>query len=176
MFLPLSPDFLMQLGGQRKPRYWQQHAQGCMGSGCIRGCPDLNPVGTRILHGTNRHRPNWELQASWPELSSATGGHRAQSGDFPNRPSAPHPAWECPLGLLETTLLPEGLPAQPWAMQGCSLAGNTTPPPSPGLSFPTPYPAKSLTSVRLSAAPDQGQCLPAAGRIPGTFSSAGFLG
>lgn len=163
VFLPLSPDFLMQLRWAEKAKILAATCSGMHGVWVHQGCPDLNPVGTRgLLRGTNRHRPNWELRPRWPELNSATGGPTVHSGDFPNRPWCSPSAWEVLPGPALNHTAPRRPPSSAFRAhaRAAPFAGNTTPPsPSPGLSFPTPPPAKSLTSVRLSAAPDQGQCL-----------------
>ena len=121
--------FLASFSGQRKPRYWQQHAQGCMRSGCIRGCPDLNPVGTRNSPRQHQRLPNGEPQALVARTQlchGLTGEDPAQRGCVPNRPSAPVLPRIAPLGCWalnteRSTRPPEGLPAQPWALQGGSL-------------------------------------------------------
>lgn len=85
MFLPLSPDFLMQLRWAEKAKILAATCSGMHGVWVHQGMPGSEsswvpgfstaPTGT-VQTGSSR--------PSWPELSSATGGHRAQWG-FPQQ-------------------------------------------------------------------------------------------
>ena len=140
--------FLSSFGGQRKPRYWQQHAQGCMGSDCIRGCLYLNTVGTRDSPLQYQVPPKLRAPGLGGQNSALPLGETLHNGDFPNRPNAPHPAWECSLGLLG--VLNHSAPRRPPSPALCPvgqlpLPGTPSPAASPSLSsLPPP-----LTSLLL---------------------------
>ena len=131
-----------------------------MGSGCIRGRLDLNPVGTGDSPWQHQAPPKLRAPGLGGQNSALPLGDTLHSGDFPNRPSAPHPAWECSLGLLgiEPHCSQEASQLSLGPCRAAPFAGNTTPPlPLPACPrSPLPH---SLTSVRLSAATEQGQCL-----------------
>ena len=152
--------FLSSFGGQRKPRYWQQHAQGCMGSDCIRGCLYLNTVGTRDSPLQYQVPPKLRAPGLGGQNSALPLGETLHNGDFPNRPNAPHPAWECSLGLLGVEPQCSQKASQPSLVpcRAAPFARNTIPRCLSQLVLASPSP-DFLTSVRLSAAPEQGRCL-----------------
>lgn len=131
-----------------------------MGSECIRGCPDLNTVGTRDSPWQYQAPPKLRAPGLGGQNSALPLGETVHNGDFPNRPSAPHLAWECSLGLLGVEPQCSQKASQPslGPCRAAPFARNTI---SRCLSQPVlaSPPPDSLTSIRLSAAPEQGRCL-----------------